>query len=78
MVECEKQHHRTEKRRSHPGQCRGIRSRLKSIDLSIAEGEAVGIVGPSGSGKSTLLMVLAGLERLDTGEIHVRDTHSTP
>ncbi len=47
---------------------------LKSIDLSIAESEAVGIVGPSGSGKSTLLMVLAGLERLDSGEIHVRNT----
>ncbi len=44
---------------------------LKSIDLTIGKGEAVGIVGPSGSGKSTLLMVLAGLERLDTGEIHV-------
>ncbi len=28
-------------------------------------------MGPSGSGKSTLLMVLAGLERLDSGEIHV-------
>ena len=47
---------------------------LKDIDLTIAEGEAVGIIGPSGSGKSTLLMVLAGLERLDSGEIHVRDT----
>eukprot|EP01032_Pedospumella_encystans_P031437 gene31437-35489_t len=47
---------------------------LKSIDLSIAESDAVGIVGPSGSGKSTLLMVLAGLERLDSGEIHVRNT----
>ncbi len=47
---------------------------LRSIDLKIAEGEAVGIVGPSGSGKSTLLMVLAGLERLDSGEIIVRDT----
>ncbi len=44
---------------------------LKNIDLTIDKGEAVGIVGPSGSGKSTLLMVLAGLERLDTGEIHV-------
>ncbi|SSC72966.1 unnamed protein product [Ciceribacter sp. T2.26MG-112.2] len=44
---------------------------LKNIDLTIGKGEAVGIVGPSGSGKSTLLMVLAGLERLDTGEIHV-------
>lgn len=47
---------------------------LRSIDLKIAEGEAVGIVGPSGSGKSTLLMVLAGLERLDSGEIIVRNT----
>lgn len=44
---------------------------LKGIDLVIEQGEAVGIVGPSGSGKSTLLMVLAGLERLDSGEIHV-------
>ena len=32
-----------------------------------ATGEAVGLVGPSGSGKSTLLMVMAGLERPDTG-----------
>ncbi|MDS7598103.1 ABC transporter ATP-binding protein [Agrobacterium tumefaciens] len=47
---------------------------LKSIDLEIGESEAVGIVGPSGSGKSTLLMVLAGLERLDSGEIIIADT----
>ncbi|MEZ2129862.1 MULTISPECIES: ABC transporter ATP-binding protein [unclassified Sinorhizobium] len=47
---------------------------LKGIDLAIGEGESVGIVGPSGSGKSTLLMVLAGLERLDRGEIHIKDT----
>ncbi|OLP56078.1 ABC transporter ATP-binding protein [Rhizobium rhizosphaerae] len=44
---------------------------LKSIDLRIGRGETVGIVGPSGSGKSTLLMVLAGLERLDSGEITI-------
>ena len=44
---------------------------LKKIDLQVGRGEAVGIVGPSGSGKSTLLMVLAGLERLDKGEIHI-------
>ncbi len=44
---------------------------LKQIDLQVRRGEAVGIVGPSGSGKSTLLMVLAGLERLDRGEIHI-------
>ncbi|WFS00494.1 ABC transporter ATP-binding protein [Rhizobium tumorigenes] len=47
---------------------------LKGIDLTIFEGESVGIVGPSGSGKSTLLMVLAGLESLDSGEIIIRDT----
>ena len=44
---------------------------LKGMDLTIQQGEAVGIVGPSGSGKSTLLMVLAGLERLDSGEIWI-------
>ncbi|EGP58187.1 ABC transporter ATP-binding protein [Agrobacterium tumefaciens] len=47
---------------------------LKNIDLAIGESEAVGIVGPSGSGKSTLLMVLAGLERLDSGEIVIANT----
>jgi putative ABC transport system ATP-binding protein len=47
---------------------------LKGIDLTIAPGESIGIVGPSGSGKSTLLMVLAGLERLDSGEIIINDT----
>ncbi len=44
---------------------------LKKIDLDVARGESAGIVGPSGSGKSTLLMVMAGLERLDSGEIHI-------
>jgi putative ABC transport system ATP-binding protein len=44
---------------------------LKDIDLHIGRGEAIGLVGPSGSGKSTLLMVMAGLERADTGTITV-------
>src|SRR6185312_1843052 len=44
---------------------------LKDIDLHIGTGEAVGLVGPSGSGKSTLLMVMAGLERTDTGTVSV-------
>src|SRR6202165_2450290 len=44
---------------------------LKDIDLNIGSGEAIGLVGPSGSGKSTLLMVMAGLERADTGTVVV-------
>jgi putative ABC transport system ATP-binding protein len=44
---------------------------LKDITLHIGQGEAIGLVGPSGSGKSTLLMVMAGLERPDTGAVHV-------
>jgi putative ABC transport system ATP-binding protein len=44
---------------------------LKDVDLHIGRGEAIGMVGPSGSGKSTLLMVMAGLERADSGTIVV-------
>src|ERR1700749_125704 len=44
---------------------------LKDITLNIGSGEAIGLVGPSGSGKSTLLMVMAGLERADTGTVTV-------
>ncbi len=44
---------------------------LRDVDLTIASGEAVGIVGPSGSGKSTLLMIMAGLERPDRGDVVV-------
>ena len=44
---------------------------LRKVDLTVTAGEATGIVGPSGSGKSTLLMVLAGLERVDTGTVTI-------
>lgn len=44
---------------------------LKGISLDVNRGEAAGIVGPSGSGKSTLLMVLAGLERVDSGTVAI-------
>ncbi len=44
---------------------------LRDVGLTIARGEAVGIVGASGSGKSTLLMIMAGLERPDRGDVRV-------
>jgi putative ABC transport system ATP-binding protein len=50
---------------------------LKDIDLHIGTGEAIGLIGPSGSGKSTLLMVMAGLERADTGTVTVAGAELT-
>jgi len=47
---------------------------LKDVSLRVASGEAIGLIGPSGSGKSTLLMVMAGLERPDSGEVVVDGT----
>jgi putative ABC transport system ATP-binding protein len=44
---------------------------LRNVTLSVAAGETAGIVGPSGSGKSTLLMVLAGLEKVDSGTVRI-------
>ena len=50
---------------------------LRDVSLTIARGEAVGLVGASGSGKSTLLMTMAGLERPDSGEIAIDGVRST-
>ena len=42
---------------------------LDEIDLDVARGEFVAVLGPSGSGKSTLLALMAGLDRPSDGEV---------
>ena len=54
--------------------CFGDRMVLNGLDLDIAPGEFVALLGVSGSGKSTLLRALAGLDTEVTGELSVRGT----
>ncbi|KZM74483.1 ABC transporter ATP-binding protein [Nocardia terpenica] len=53
---------------------------VDALDLDIADGEFVVLVGPSGSGKSTALRMLAGLEEIDGGSIRIdgRDMVGVP
>ena len=57
---------------SYPGTDKLV---LKDINMDVAEGEFVSILGQSGCGKSTLLRLLAGLEKQTSGEILIDGKH---
>ena len=48
---------------------------LDGVDLSIGRGVRIGLIGRNGEGKSTLLKIIAGLENVDSGHIHLRSGH---
>ncbi|GAB3153660.1 diacetylchitobiose ABC transporter ATP-binding protein MsiK [Amycolatopsis stemonae] len=50
---------------------------VDKLDLAVPDGEFLVLVGPSGSGKSTALRMLAGLEDVDEGAIHIGDRDVT-
>ncbi len=56
------------KRFATPNQGAGLEV-LRGVDLRVARGESIGILGVSGAGKSTLLHILGGLERPSEGEV---------
>ena len=59
----------------------GGHAAVRDVDLVIADGELVVLVGPSGSGKSTLLRLIAGLDHPTSGRILIDDrdvTHVSP
>lgn len=46
---------------------------LKNVNITLAQGKTIGVIGSSGSGKTTLLQILAGLEFSDKGDIFYND-----
>ena len=50
---------------------------LEALDLAVADGEVVGLIGPNGSGKTTLFNVITGVHQADTGRILLRDEDIT-
>ena len=55
----------------------GKTSVIPDLTLEIRSGEFLVLVGPSGCGKSTLLRMIAGLDGLSDGTIHIEDTDVT-
>ncbi len=49
----------------------GRRAVVAGVELAVAPGELVGVIGPNGSGKTTLVRLLSGVLRPDTGEVRL-------
>ena len=50
---------------------------LEELDLAVADGEVLGLIGPNGSGKTTLFNVITGVHAADAGRVVLRDTDIT-
>jgi iron complex transport system ATP-binding protein len=50
----------------------GARAVLRDVDLAVAPGEVVGVIGPNGSGKTTLVRILAGVVQPASGVVSLR------
>lgn len=50
---------------------------IDGVDLELRRGEILGLIGPNGAGKTTLVNVLAGVQTLNTGSVHLRDDDVT-
>jgi ABC-2 type transport system ATP-binding protein len=46
---------------------------LDNVSMNIENGKIYGLIGPSGAGKTTLVKIVVGMERADTGTVHVLD-----
>src|SRR5919106_2333217 len=71
--------HTLKERALHPLRRSGfdVLRALEAVSFEVSEGEFFGIVGRNGAGKSTLLKCLAGIYRVDRGEIRLRGRLST-
>jgi ribosome-dependent ATPase len=62
------------------GHVYGLTRAMDHVSLALPLGQTIGLVGPDGVGKSTLLAIIAGVKRIQHGQVHVLglDTASTP
>src|SRR5512136_1582439 len=49
----------------------GLKTVLRDLNFSVAQGEFVALLGPNGAGKTTFLRILATLSRASLGDIHI-------